>query len=42
MNNRISLKWSGDEESEILDSFLNQEHPYSSYEDFIEKEGLNK
>lgn len=38
--NGISLKWSGDEESEILQSFLSQNHPYESYADFLKKEGL--
>ncbi len=35
LKNNISLNWSGDEESEILNSFLNSEPRYSSYTEFL-------
>ena len=31
----INLNWNGDDADEILQSFLNQQHSYNNYEDFL-------
>lgn len=34
--NKISLKWNGDEEEEVLNSFINSQGPFKDYDDFCQ------